>query len=92
MRIAFLSALMASGVLAAEFTIEPHRFTVPDGLTVERVAGPPLVDRPINFALDEAGALYVTDSSGSNEKPENQVKNPTHRVMKLVDRDKDGVF
>lgn len=77
---------------AAEFKIEPHTFTVPEGFTVERVAAAPLVDRPINMAFDEAGALYVTDSSGSNEKVDLQVKNPTHRVRKLTDTDRDGIF
>ena len=78
--------------MAAEFPIGIHTFTVPDGFTIEQVAAAPLVDRPINMALDEKGALYVTDSSGSNEKPDAQVKNPTHRVMRLVDKDGDGVF
>ncbi|HET6409876.1 MAG TPA: PVC-type heme-binding CxxCH protein [Chthoniobacteraceae bacterium] len=78
--------------LGAEFKFEPHTFTVPDGYVVQRVAASPLVDRPITMALDEGGALYVADSSGSNEKPEEQVKNPTHRIVRLTDRDHDGVF
>jgi putative membrane-bound dehydrogenase-like protein len=77
---------------AAEHTILPHRFTVPDGYTVEQVAAAPLVERPINMAFDDQGALYVSDSSGSNEKPDQQVKNPTHRVVRLVDKDGDGRF
>jgi putative membrane-bound dehydrogenase-like protein len=77
---------------AAEFKFEPHTFSVPDGYTVERVAASPLVDRPITMAFDETGALYVADSSGSNEKPDVQLKNPTHRIVRLVDRDGDGVF
>ena len=89
MRILLIAATIAT---AAEFKIEPHTFTVPDGFTVERVAAAPLVERPINFALDETGALYVTDSSGSNEKPDIQLKNPTHRVIRLVDSDRDGTF
>src|SRR5688572_15309173 len=32
---------------AATFKIDNHTFTVADGFVVERVAGPPLVDRPI---------------------------------------------
>jgi putative membrane-bound dehydrogenase-like protein len=80
---------VASG---AEFKFDPHTFTVPDGYVVERVAASPLVDRPITMAFDETGALYVTDSSGSNEKADVQLKNPTHRVVRLVDRDGDGVF
>jgi putative membrane-bound dehydrogenase-like protein len=77
---------------AAEFRFGEHTLTVPDGFAVERAAGPPAVLRPITMAFDETGALYVADSSGSNEKPEAQAANPTHRVVKLVDSDGDGIF
>jgi putative membrane-bound dehydrogenase-like protein len=77
---------------AAEFKFDPHTLTVPDGYIVERAAAASLVERPITMAFDEAGALYVADSSGSNEKPEAQLKNPTHRIVRLVDRDGDGLF
>ena len=93
MRRLFLAAAAAAAAAhAAEFRFEPHTFTVPDGYTVEQVAATPLVERPINMASDETGALYVSDSSGSNEKPDAQVKNPTHRIVRLVDRDGDGRF
>lgn len=77
---------------AAEFTFGEQTFRVPEGHTLERVAATPLVDRPITMAFDETGALYVADSSGSNDKPSEQLKNPTHRVVRLVDRDGDGTF
>ena len=92
MRSLFLILCMSATAAAAEFPLGIHTFTVPDGFTVEQVAAGPLVERPINMAFDEAGALYVTDSSGSNEKPEQQLKNPTHRVVRLVDKDGDGRF
>ena len=38
--------------------------TVPAGFTIERVAGPPLVNRPIVADFDEEGRLYVADSWG----------------------------
>ncbi len=88
-----LVLLAASTVaFAAETKLGIHTFTVPDGFVIEQVAGAPMVDRPINMAFDESGALYVTDSSGSNAKPDEQVKNPTHRVVRLVDKDGDGRF
>ncbi len=77
---------------AAEFKFGEQTFTVPHGFTLERVAATPLVDRPITMAFDESGALYVADSSGSNDKPAEQLKNPTHRVVRLVDNDGDGTF
>ena len=93
MRLLFLPvAIAVASAHSAEFRFEPHTFTVPDGYTVEKVAAAPLVERPINMARDEAGALYVSDSSGSNEKPDAQLKNPTHRVLRLVDKDGDGRF
>ena len=77
--------LFPAALLAAEppkpathqVKLNGHTFTLPDGFTIERVAGPPLVDRPIAADFDEAGRLYVADSSGSNEKVAEQLKNPT---------------
>ena len=66
--------------------------TVPDGFEVERVAGPPLVDRPIVADFDEQGRLYVADSSGSNDKVEKQLAEKPHRIVRLEDKDGDGRF
>ncbi|MDE0597450.1 MAG: HEAT repeat domain-containing protein, partial [Roseibacillus sp.] len=78
------------GVEKAKFSA--HTFTLPDGYALKRVAAPPLVQRPIHMAFDENGVLYVTDSSGNTDPAPKQLKNPTHRVLRLVDRDGDGVF
>ena len=85
----FLSAVL---IHAAEYKLGDHTFTVPDGFTVEIVAGPPLVNRPIEVSFDEEGRLYVTDSSGSNAKVTEQIKNPTHRIVRLEDANGDGKF
>src|SRR5687768_9581311 len=77
---------------AAEFRIDGKTFTVPDGFTVERVAGPDLVPRPIVAAFDERGRLYVADSSGSNENVQKQLAEKPHRVVRLEDADGDGTF
>ena len=61
--------------------------TVPPGFEVERVAGPPLVDRPIVADFDEQGRLYVADSSGSNDKVEKQLADKPHRIVRLEDTD-----
>ncbi len=66
--------------------------TVPDGFEVVRVAGPPLVERPIVADFDEEGRLYVAESSGSNAKVEQQLAEKPHRVLRLEDADGDGVF
>ena len=66
--------------------------TVPRGFVVERVAGPPLVNRPIVADFDEEGRLYVADSSGSNDRVAKQLADKPHRIVRLEDTDGDGQF
>ncbi|MCE9608877.1 MAG: HEAT repeat domain-containing protein [Chthoniobacter sp.] len=87
-----LLLLLAATAHAAEFKIGLHTFTVPDGLTVELAAGPPLVNRPITMAFGDAGELYVADSSGSNDKVEKQLADKTHRIVRLTSSKGDGKF
>ena len=87
-----VTLVAANAGLAAEFELNGHKFTVPEGFTVEHVAGSPLVDRPVNADFDERGRLYVTDSSGSNEPVEVQREKRPHRIVRLEDTDGDGVF
>jgi hypothetical protein len=58
-------------------------FTVPPAFEVERVAGPPLVDRPIVADFDDEGRLYVADSSGSNDRVEKQLTDRPHRIASM---------
>lgn len=97
-----LSWLACPALLLAQLTedrplthaekIAPHTFTLPDGLTIERVAAAPLVDRPIVAHFDEGGNLFVADSSGTNDRPNLQLQNPSHRIVKLTDTNDDGIF
>ncbi|MFT5108388.1 MAG: putative membrane-bound dehydrogenase-like protein, partial [Pseudoalteromonas tetraodonis] len=80
------------GLGAEKITIAPHTFTIPDGYVLKRVAAPPLVQRPIHMCFDDEGVLYVTDSSGNTDNAPAQLKDPQHRVLRLVDHDGDGVF
>ena len=89
--VAMVLMAVASGH-AAEFRFDSGTITLPDGFTVEVAAGPPLVERPVTIDFDERGRLYVTESSGTNIAVAEQVKNPTHRVFRLVDSDGDGTF
>lgn len=77
---------------AAQFQFPNQTFTVPDGFAVELVASTELAARPISASFDGQGRLYVTDSSGSNESPETQLKHPDHRILRLEDSDGDGKF
>lgn len=91
--VCFLAWLFSLATIpAAQFKINNQTLTVPDGFEVERVAGPPLVDRPIYGSFDEQGHLYVVDSSGSNDKPDQQLKEKPHRVMRLEDTKGNGQF
>ncbi|MGI8965652.1 MAG: DUF7133 domain-containing protein, partial [Limisphaerales bacterium] len=77
---------------AAEFKFPNQTLTVPDGFEIELVAGTNLVQRPVSIDFDEQGRLYVTDSSGSNEKVAEQLEKKPHRVLRLEDSDGDGKF
>lgn len=87
-----VSCVCLNANCAETVSFEPHTFTIPDGYELKRVAGPPLVQRPIHMCFDDQGALYVTDSSGNTAKAPVQLKDPQHRVLRLIDRDGDGVF
>ncbi|MBM4072820.1 MAG: c-type cytochrome [Planctomycetes bacterium] len=75
-----------------EVKLNGHTFTLPVGFEIELVAGPPLVNRPITIDFDEQGRLYVSDSSGSNEKVTVQLEKKPHRIVRLEDADGDGKF
>jgi putative membrane-bound dehydrogenase-like protein len=87
-----LVASLLTPAQAADFTINGRSFALPDGFVIERIAGPPLVDRPISADFDEQGRLYVSDSSGSNDPVEKQLAERPHRILRLEDADGDGVF
>ncbi len=85
--VALLGASMGA---AGEVRVDGRAFVVPDGFTVEKVAAAPGVDRPIVASFDELGRLYVADSSGSNEKVQEQLLKKPHRIVRLEDPDGDG--
>ena len=61
MRVLFSTLLVASVSSAAEFKIGLHTFTLPEGLTVELAAGPPLAARKLG---EEAVETVVAALSG----------------------------
>ena len=87
-----LPVLAAHAVRARQTASQPSSLRVPPGFTIERVAGPPLVDRPIVADFDDQGRLYVADSSGSNDRVEKQLEDRPHRIVRLEDKDGDGRF
>ncbi|MCB1120215.1 MAG: HEAT repeat domain-containing protein [Verrucomicrobiae bacterium] len=89
---AFAGFLIANTSSAADFNFGSQTITVPDGFEVELVAGPPLTDRPITADFDEAGNLYVSESSGSNDPAKVQLEKKPHSILKLTDKNGDGIF
>ena len=81
-----------SATHGGEVKLDGRTFTIPDGFSIERIAGSPLVDRPITAAFDDLGRLYVADSSGSNDNVKKQLAEKPHRIVRLEDRDGDGEF
>ncbi len=65
---------------------------VPDGFVVERVAGPPIVEHPMNGCFDERGRLFLTESAGLNLKAEELLVRTPNSIKRLEDVDGDGRF
>src|SRR5271157_2640354 len=83
---AFTLSLIGSSLVpgrAGEFKLGDRTLKVPAGFTIEPVAGPPLVDRPITTAFDEEGRLYIADSSGSNDNVQKQLAGRPHRIVRV---------
>ena len=51
-----LVAILTVTSAATEVKLDGRSFTIPEGFTIERIAGPPLVDRPITAAFDDGRA------------------------------------
>ncbi len=77
---------------AAEVQLNGHTFTLPDGFEIQLVGNAPVVNRPITAEFDEQGRLYVSESSGTNDKIQEQLEKKPHRILRLEDSDGDGVF
>src|SRR5688572_22662430 len=65
---------------------------VPDGFTIEQVAGPPSIQFPMFACFDDRGRLYVAESSGLDLYAELVAQTRKCRVSRLEDTDGDGTF
>jgi putative membrane-bound dehydrogenase-like protein len=90
--VAFAAVCVPPALQAAEVKLDGRTFTLPDGFTIEKVAGTDLVPRPIVADFDNQGRLYVADSSGSSDDVQTQLREKPHRIVRLEDTDGDGVF
>jgi putative membrane-bound dehydrogenase-like protein len=87
-----LAARISVQTEASEVKLDGRVFIVPEGFIIERIAGPPLIERPITAAFDDQGRLYVADSSGSNDNVKKQLADKPHRIIRLEDSNGDGRF
>lgn len=74
---------------SAALAVDPK---VPDGFTIEKVAGHPLLERPIFAGFDETGRLFVGESNGENLRRDEMLAKKPHWISCLEDTDGDGVF
>jgi putative membrane-bound dehydrogenase-like protein len=65
---------------------------VPEGFTIELVAGYPLVEHPMMGNFDDQGRLYVCESAGTNRPAAELLADPLDSIRVLEDTDGDGVF
>src|SRR2546427_8615379 len=83
-----LCAVLDSASLAAV----AQSIDLPEGLTSQVAAGPPLVSHPVMASLGGRGQLFVGDSSGTNLDKAGLEKALPHRVLLLTDTNGDGVY
>ena len=65
---------------------------VPAGFVVERVAGPPLVNHPMNGCFDEEGRLFLTEAAGLNLKADDLLRQLPNSIKHLEASHGDGRF
>lgn len=87
-----LAAFEPEGDAKKTATFTPPPIEVPEGFTVELVAGPPLVKYPMMAGFDERGRLFIAESDGQNLGKDELLKQQPRFVRMLEDVDRDGKF
>ncbi|MDA8744593.1 HEAT repeat domain-containing protein [Rubripirellula amarantea] len=67
-------------------------FSIPDGFDIERIAGEPLIKWPIVADFDRDGNLVVAESGGVGTPIDAHNQKQLHKIIRLVDTDRDGSF
>jgi putative heme-binding domain-containing protein len=65
---------------------------VPEGFTVELVAGAEQVQHPMMGCFDDVGRLYICESAGTNRKAADLIADPQDSIKVLEDADGDGKY
>ncbi|MEX0729053.1 MAG: PVC-type heme-binding CxxCH protein [Planctomycetaceae bacterium] len=79
---------LPSGLFADEKPLP----SVPEGFTIERVAGYPLVEHPMLANFDDRGRLFIAESAGKNLPAAELLTEFPNFIRMLEDTDGDGVF
>jgi putative heme-binding domain-containing protein len=87
-RIFLVQALFLAGTLASAAALP----RVPDGYTVELVAGAEHVQHPMMGCFDDRGRLYVAESAGTNRRAADLLADPLDSIKVLEDADGDGRY
>jgi len=85
-----LKSTIAPAASTAEFI--PQQIDVPEGFSIELVAGPPLVEHPTFATFDDQGKLYVCNNAGVNLSAADLEAQLPNSINLLEDIDGDGKF
>ncbi|HTV02916.1 MAG TPA: PVC-type heme-binding CxxCH protein [Luteitalea sp.] len=94
---------LVPALLASLFTVSSHalrqapagdvHLRVPDGYTIERIAGPELLSYPMFGVFDDEGRLFLFESTEPNTMTtEEMLARPSYHIRVLQDADGDGRF
>src|SRR3954470_10720696 len=84
--------ILAAGVIAIAALGAAPAPKVPDGFTIDRAVADGASKFPMFACFDDAGRLFVTESSGLDLYAELSALTRKCRISLLEDRDGDGVF
>jgi putative membrane-bound dehydrogenase-like protein len=92
----FVQSALCAGALAVWLSAvalpAAPAFHLPDGFTIEQVAGAPSINFPMFACFDDRGRLFVAESSGLDLYAALKHLTRRCRVSMLEDRDGDGRF
>lgn len=91
--VVFAAAAMAEDPApGSQVWVDGIPFTIPAGCSLEQVAEPKLCTWPIVATWDPQGNLVVAESVWSREPVHKQLETRPHRIVRLIDTDRDGRF
>jgi putative heme-binding domain-containing protein len=92
LRSSLLAACFAIAPAVSAQAVDDPQWQVPQGFTIELVAGPPLVNHPTMGGFDDQGRLYICDGPGENMPAKDLLEKLPNVIRRLEDTDGDGKF